>query len=72
MITEELERAIFDLKLWQTSGQDFFTIQLYSLMGKADKYNFEKLKSAFPVEGQAFEMWRDSPDSAEFFKTYLG
>ena len=47
-----------DIPAWQQGWGDWFTIQLFSLMAKADGGNFARLKDAFPVEAEAFEMWQ--------------
>lgn len=63
-----LEKALFDIYLWRTSSQDFFTIQLYKLFQKADAQNKLKLARGFPVEAQAFTMWHTAPNEADFLR----
>ncbi len=67
--TADMKEAVFNLKCWQ-SGHNFFTCQLYELIGKADASNKAKLRRAFPVEVAAFEEWQAAKNEEEFFKRY--
>ncbi len=64
------EKAVENLLYWQR-GQHFFTCELYSLMQKADKQNFDKLAQVYPMEASAFYSWYTCQDPDEFFKNNM-
>ena len=47
-----------DIPAWQFGTGDWFTIELFRLMTKADGQNFVRLKTVFPAEAEAFEWWQ--------------
>ena len=47
-----------DIPAWQYRRGDWFTIQLFQLMQKADVGNFNRLAAVFPVEARAFRYWQ--------------
>jgi len=47
-----------DIPAWQFGSGDWFTIELFRLMTKADGQNFMRLKAVFPAEAEAFEWWQ--------------
>ena len=62
--------AAFDLKAWQFGTGDWFTVQLYALIAKADRGNREALREGFPVEVEIFEEWQNMPTSEDFYTKY--
>lgn len=65
------ERAAFDLYVWrQRDGQNYFTVQLYDLIEKADNNNKVRLAQAFPVEVVTYLEWQDSPTEEAFYRKY--
>lgn len=67
-----LTAAIHKLYQWQYGQRDEgdFTIQLFTLLQKADKENAIKLTLAYPVEAKAYQLWYQASDQIEFFKAY--
>jgi hypothetical protein len=64
-LREAIERLI-DFK----QGNHNFTAELYNLFAKADLLNTIKLRVGFPLEGLAFELWKQSKNERSFFKTW--
>ena len=60
-----MDREYVDLLYWKNGG-DSFACQLYNLIGKADKFNKEKLRKGFPEYLAAWEEWFNSPNEEEF------
>lgn len=60
-----------DIPAWEyrsSNGADWFTIQLFSLMAKADPQNFKKLALVFPQEATAWQWWfYGKPETEEEF-----
>ena len=48
----------YDIPAWQYRRGDWFTIQLFQLMQKADVGNFNRLAAVFPIEARAFRYWQ--------------
>ena len=46
-----------DVPAWEEGRGDWFTLQLFSLMSKADCQNFARLTDAFPEEARAWLWW---------------
>ncbi|RLA20256.1 MAG: hypothetical protein DRQ56_03580 [Gammaproteobacteria bacterium] len=49
-----------DIPMWEyrsSNGADWFTIQLFSLFGKADEGNKRRLGLGFPEELEAWQWW---------------
>lgn len=67
--TAELAAAVHKLREWQR-GATHFTAGLYGLIAKADRANLERLRSAYPVETRAFELWQLACDEQEFFESW--
>lgn len=63
-------RAAFDLKAWQYGTGDWFTVQLFALISKADSSNREAIRLGFPTEVEVFEEWQNMPTSDDFFNKY--
>ncbi len=62
-------KAAFDLFLWRRGGSDHFTVQLFSLMAKADRENLQKLGMVFPVEHKVFIAWQKAASEEEYFES---
>ena len=59
MTTSYYDRLIaIDIPAWQYRTGDWFTIQLFNLMAKADPNRFNTLAQAFPTEAEAFKFWK--------------
>ena len=57
-----------DIPLWEyrsSNGADWFTIQLFSLFGKADDNNRRRLALGFPEEHEAWLWWFHGKDGEE-------
>jgi hypothetical protein len=52
------------------SSSTNFHAELYFLIGKADPFNKERLRLAYPVEVQVWEDWQASPSQVEFFESF--
>lgn len=50
-----------EIRTWQNGGTNFTSL-LFTLMQKADRVNFEKLRTSFPDEALALESWMQSDD----------
>lgn len=48
----------YDIPAWQFGSGDWFTVELFKLMTKADSSNFARLAMVFPAEAEAFEWWQ--------------
>jgi len=64
--------AIQKLYQWQYGVRDLndFTFQLYTLMQVSSPEEFAKLAKSYPDEAQAYRLWYNSSDPAEFFKVH--
>ena len=58
------------LYLVQERQCDSFRAQLFRLMWKADCFNFERLRSAFPVEVGIWEEYMDAEKPGDFYEKY--
>ena len=57
-----------DIPAWEyrsSNGADWFTIQLFTLFGKADEGNKARLALGFPEEYQAWLWWYEGKDGSE-------
>lgn len=71
MAAKTHEEAVKLLHIWQYSSRaDNFTSLLFCMFAKADRDNYYRLKSAFPLEAAAYEEWMQSPTQQEFFEKY--
>src|SRR5687767_14393650 len=68
----KVEEAIEKLYQWQYGVRDpsDFTFQLYTLLQMANSHEFSKLASTYPAEAKAYELWYQSSDPMEFFKSH--
>ncbi len=62
--------AIRTLYYWQYRNTSSFKDMLYTLLAKADHWNFHKLSQVFPNEAFAFNLWKDSPNQIHFFNSF--
>ena len=56
-----------DIPAWESGRGDWFTIQLFNLMAKADGQNFSKLETVFPEEASAWLWWFNSKPEYRVF-----
>ncbi len=69
-MTQE-ERAALDLFLaFETQHSDHFSAQLFRLFQKADVMNVRRLSQGYPIHGQIYQEWMDSPTVQEFYDRY--
>ncbi len=54
-----------DIPAWEYGAGDWFTIQLFGLMAKADDGNFARLEQTFPEEAEAFTWWNSGKPAYE-------
>jgi hypothetical protein len=55
---DRAEHLRFDLKMAMTTDADWFTAQLFRLIGKADALNRERLREGFPDAVAIWEEWQ--------------
>jgi hypothetical protein len=66
-------KAALAYDLWVANtqpGQNYFTVQVFRLIAKADSINVARLKRAFPEEVELWHAWVNSSDETAFFAQY--
>ena len=54
---EKLKQCLRDIIHWDR-GDTYYTCKLFDLMCKADANNFDRLIIAYPVEANAWTIWK--------------